>query len=104
MGKKVSILISLLFFGLVCLPPVYAGPFKEVLHSNFCKGMQSWAKKSGCDGYLQYRIERGKARQQSLDNCKWGCGEIMNDPAKIEGCREGCRIAHENDHCTVGAE
>ncbi|MFP4168281.1 MAG: hypothetical protein ACLFSY_05455 [Desulfonatronovibrionaceae bacterium] len=98
MHRRSLVLILLAVFCLGSLSPAYAGRFKEVLHNNFCKGMDKQATKIGCDGYLQYRIERGKARQQSFDNCKWGCGETMNDPVEVEECREGCRIANENDY------
>ena len=74
------------------------GPFYETLYQNFCQNLPNSPERKGCQGYLQYRIQRGKSRDDSLDNCIWGCGEVFSDPVKIEDCRKGCRIANEKDN------
>jgi hypothetical protein len=73
------------------------GPFRDVLFQTFCSSLP-YNEKVGCNGYLQYRIQRGKDRDTSLNNCIWGCGEVMDDPTKIEDCQKGCRETNEKDN------
>jgi hypothetical protein len=75
---------------------LHSGPFEDVLSDTFCSGL-SQNEKTGCQGYLQFRIARGKDRQHSLDRCLWGCYETMADPTKVQACQAGCRKAHELD-------
>lgn len=72
------------------------GPFYETLSQTFCSNLP-YQEKKGCNGYLQYRIQRGKNRDEALESCTWGCGEIFSDPVKIEDCRKGCRDANALD-------
>ncbi len=76
--------------------PLHSGPFQKVLSDTFCNGL-SPDRKTGCNGYLQYRIERGKDKQRSLDSCLWGCEQIMDDLKREQLCQAGCRKAHELD-------
>lgn len=96
MSKKIALLVWFSAFILVSFSPAMAGPSKNLLHDHFCRTM-SPDKKLGCNGYLQYRIEMGKARQESLDRCIWGCGKVLDDYNKVQACQNGCRTMHEND-------
>lgn len=77
--------------------PALAGPFKSALHSQFCRSLP-YHQRVGCDGYLQYRIERGKDRDYSNSTCKWGCAQVLSDPSAIEDCRKGCAEANSKDN------
>jgi hypothetical protein len=91
------ILVLILVFGFSCFKTAWAGgPFSNVLIDNFCQGLPDH-ERDGCKGYLQYRIGRGKSRESALDNCIWGCGEIMNSPSQVENCRKGCRGVNNKD-------
>lgn len=78
-------------------PADASGPFRDALFDNFCRDLP-YQERVGCNGYLQYRIQRGKSRQQAIDNCLWGCGEVLTDPTKIENCQKGCREANAKDN------
>jgi len=73
------------------------GPFRDTLFDNFCRGLE-YNEKVGCNGYLQYRIQRGRSRDRALEMCTWGCGEVLDNPAKISDCQKGCRDANAQDH------
>lgn len=94
-GMSATVLIA----ALATAKPAYArGPFFSTLHDTFCKD-QSFAyhKRQGCGGYLQYRIERGKSRDEAINKCNWGCGELYDEPSKVQACREGCAYANTRD-------
>jgi hypothetical protein len=91
-----SLLLGLLTF---CSPPAHAGggPFYNTLYNTFCSGLP-YHERLGCHGYLQYRIQRGKSRDEALNKCLWGCGELYDDPAQVENCRKGCQEANTKDN------
>ncbi len=98
MINKSAIVLLVLILALFCFQPAMAGgPARDVLFNQFCKSMP-YHNKIGCNGYLQYRIQRGKSRDQSLNNCIWGCGQVLSDPSAIEKCKEGCRAMHGYDN------
>ncbi|MFW5837996.1 MAG: hypothetical protein ACOCVM_08295 [Desulfovibrionaceae bacterium] len=78
-------------------PAAAGGPFRDVLFDNFCQTLP-YHEQVGCNGYLQYRIQRGKSRDQAIENCLWGCGEVMNDPTKVPDCKKGCQHANGLDN------
>jgi hypothetical protein len=78
-------------------PASAGGPFRDCLFDNFCRGLP-YHEKAGCNGYLQYRIQRGRNRDRAIELCVWGCGEIYDVPTKIEDCRKGCRDVHSMDN------
>jgi len=73
------------------------GPFRDVLFQTFCSSLP-YQEKVGCNGYLQYRIQRGRDRDKALELCVWGCGQVLIDPVKIEDCRKGCRTTNQKDN------
>ncbi len=92
-----AVLVLILVFGFACFKTAWAGgPFRNLLFDNFCQGLP-YNEQTGCNGYLQYRIERGRDRESALDNCIWGCAQVLDDPADVENCRTGCRGANDKD-------
>ena len=91
----ITVLMALLTF--FTAPLHSGGPFRDVLFDNFCRELP-YHEKAGCNGYLQYRIERGRNRDRALELCVWGCGEVMDDPTKVQDCQKGCQDANAQDH------
>ena len=73
------------------------GPFWDALFDNFCRGLE-YNERVGCNGYLQYRIQRGRNRDKAFELCTWGCGEVMDNPTKISECQKGCQDINALDH------
>ncbi len=92
---------SLLFFLMMLLAaPLTAsagGPFYSTLYDNHCTSL-SGIKRRGCDGYLQYRIQHGKSRDETKNRCEWSCGEVFSSPTDVENCQAGCRDANSKDY------
>ena len=97
-------MIRRLSFVVVCMVAILScgqmalagGPFQQTLSNCFCRDLPDH-ERVGCNGYLQFRIERGKDRQSSLDSCLWGCTQILSNPLDIQKCQKGCREANEKD-------
>lgn len=98
MCSKLFTAIFVLTFGLAGFNPAYAGgTFYSELFESFCSGTPH-QERVGCRAYLQFRIKRGKSRDEALDTCIWSCGEIDNDAGSIESCRNGCRMTNSRDY------
>lgn len=78
-------------------PAPAGGPFRDVLFDNFCRG-KPYEERVGCNGYLQYRIQRGRNRDKAIELCTWGCGEILDGPTKTSDCQRACRDMNALDH------
>ncbi|MFO7728087.1 MAG: hypothetical protein R6X11_07135 [Desulfonatronovibrio sp.] len=73
------------------------GPFMDVLFDNFCQG-KPYAERTGCNGYLQYRIQRGRNRDKAFELCIWGCGEVLDSSTEISDCHKGCQEVNALDY------
>lgn len=97
MSRKILPVMLLLSLFLLHVQPATAGAFRDALFDGFCRDLP-YSERIGCNGYLQYRIQRGKSRDQALETCLWGCGEVLSDPTKVPDCRKGCLDANALDN------
>jgi hypothetical protein len=97
LGKAVSTALLAGLLAVWASPAAAGGPFYNALSQSFCSGLPP-QERTGCDGYLSYRIQRGKSRQEALERCLWACGEAFGDAAQVARCQKGCREANARDH------